>query len=166
MSNAHHHDDKAHDKAFVRTFGMVMAALGSIFAFCIFAASFIVPKSGDPKAEAARVEARIKPVGVVVTSAEELAKLSPPPVKREPMTAEAIFGQGCGGCHNAGLLNAPKISDKAEWSKRLAAAGGFDALAGNAIAGKNQMPARGGNADLSDDEVKATVKLMLQKAGL
>jgi cytochrome c5 len=57
------------------------------------------------------------------------------------------------------------VGDKAAWSARKSAAGGADGLAASAIKGKNSMPARGGNADLSDDEIKATVGLMLQKSG-
>lgn len=165
-SNNSHHDDKAHDQAFFRTFGMVLAALFSIFGFCIFAASLIVPKAGPSEAEVARLEARIKPVANVVTDPAALLKLTAPAVKREPMTAEQVFSQGCGGCHNTGTLGAPKVGDKAEWSKRLAAEGGFDGVVAKAISGKNQMPPRGGNPDLSDDEIKATVKLMLEKTGL
>jgi len=56
------HNDKAQDQAFFKTFGMVLAALFGIFGFCIFAASLIVPKAGPSEKEAARLEARIKPV--------------------------------------------------------------------------------------------------------
>ena len=58
------------------------------------------------------------------------------------------------------------MGDKAEWSKRLGLEGGFDGVVAKAISGKNQMPPRGGNPDLTDDEIKATVKLMLGKSGL
>ncbi|WP_233574756.1 c-type cytochrome [Stagnimonas aquatica] len=165
-SNHSHHDDKAHDQAFFRTFGMVLAALFGIFGFCIFAASLIVPKAGPSEAEAARLEARIKPLATVVTDPAALLKTSAPAVKREPLTADQVFAQACSACHNAGVLGAPKVGDKADWSKRLAAEGGFDGVVAKAISGKNQMPPRGGNPDLTDDEIKITVKLMLEKSGL
>lgn len=160
------HNDSAHDKEFFRTFGMVLAALGGIFAFCIFAASLIVPKAGPSEAEKARLEARIQPVGQVITDPAALLKVSASAVKREPMTADQIYTQVCGACHDSGVLNAPKVGDKAEWAKRSGAAGGLDGLTGYAIKGKNQMPARGGNPDLSDEELKATVKQMLEKSGI
>lgn len=163
-SNHNPKDDSAHDKEFFRTFGMVLAALGGIFAFCIFAASLIVPKTGESEAEKARLEARIKPVASVITDASQLVKVSA--VKREPLTADEVYAQACAACHNAGVLNAPKTGDKADWARRAAAIGGLDGLTASAIKGKNQMPARGGNPDLSDDEIKASVKLMLDKSGV
>lgn len=165
-SNHSHHDDKAHDQAFFRTFGMVLAALFGIFAFCIFAASLIVPKHAPGEAEVARMEARIKPVGQVVTDPEALLKLSAPKVKREPMTADQVVSSACNACHGSGVLNAPKIGDKGEWAKRAGSEGGLDGLTKYAINGKNQMPPRGGNPDLTDDEIKAAVKLMMEKSGV
>ena len=165
-SKPNEHSDHAHDKEFFRTFGMVLAALGGIFAFCIFAAGLIVPKAGPSDAEKARLEARIKPVAQVITDPAMLVKVSASTVKREPLTADEVYAQACAACHNSGVLNAPKTGDKSDWAKRAAAAGGLDGLTTHAIAGKNQMPARGGNPDLSDDEIKATVKLMLGKSGV
>lgn len=165
-SNHSHHDDKAHDQAFFRTFGMVLAALFGIFAFCIFAASLIVPKAGPSEAEVARLEARIKPIGQVVTDPAVLLAAAAPKVKREPFTAEQVVSQACAACHNAGVLGAPKTGDKGDWAKRLSAAGGLEALVGHAINGKNQMPARGGNPDLTDDEIKIAVELMLKQSGI
>lgn len=166
-NSSNHHDDKAHDQAFFRTFGMVLAALGGIFAFCIFAANLIVPKAGPSEAEQARLAERIKPIGQVVTDPAVLAKLAAASqTTHVPQTADQIVGGVCTACHGAGVLGAPKIGDKAEWSRRLAAEGGFDGLSAAAIKGKNQMPPRGGNADLTDDEVKSAVKLILEKAGI
>lgn len=165
-SNHNPHNDKAHDQAFIRTFGMVLAALGGIFAFCIFAAGMIVPKTPPGPDAQARLQARIKPVAEVITDPAALIKVSATAVKREPLTADQVYAQACSACHNAGVLNAPKVGDKGDWDKRAAAAGGLDGLTAHAINGKNQMPARGGNPDLTDAEIKATVKLMLVKTGI
>lgn len=165
-SNHNPQNDSAHDKEFFRTFGMVLGALAAIFAFCIFAASVIVPKHGPSDAEKARLEARIAPVAQVITDPAMLVKVNASTVKREPLTADQVYAQACGACHTAGVLNAPKVGDKADWGKRAAANGGLDGLAAIAIKGINQMPARGGNPDLTDDEIKATVKQMLEKSGV
>ncbi len=165
-SNHNPHDDKAHDQAFVRTFGMVLAALFFIFGFCIFAASLIVPKAGESDAEKARVVERLKPIGQVVTDPAVLVKMAATSAATHvPQTADQIVTGICSACHGAGVLGAPKIGDKGEWAKRSGADGGLAGLTANAIKGKNQMPARGGNPDLSDDEIQSAVKLMLEKSG-
>lgn len=165
-SNPKEHSDSAHDKEFFRTFGMVLAALFGIFAFCIFAAGLIVPEAGPSEAEVARLEARVKPVGQVITDPAALVKVNTSAVKREPLTADQVYTQACAACHNAGVLNAPKTGDKGAWAARASAKGGLDGLTASAIKGINQMPARGGNPDLTDDEIKASVKLMLEKSGV
>lgn len=164
-SNHNPHNDKAQDQAFFKTFGMVLAALFGIFGFCIFAASLIVPEAPPSEAEVARLEARIKPVGQVITDPAALVKVSTA-AARAPLSADEVYAQACAACHNSGVLNAPKTGDKADWARRASAEGGLDGLTASAIKGKNQMPARGGNPDLSDDEIKAAVKQMLEKSGV
>ncbi len=66
-----------------------------------------------------------------------------------------IFETTCVVCHGAGVAGAPKAGDKAAWAPRLKT--GMNALYANALKGKNAMPPKGGNAALSDDEVKAAV---------
>ena len=80
--------------------------------------------------------------------------------------AGQVLANACNACHAAGVLEAPKNGDTAAWSARADAAGGLDGLTASAIAGKNLMPARGGNPDLSDEEIRAAVELMLQEAGI
>lgn len=74
-----------------------------------------------------------------------------------------IFGSVCSLCHAAGVAGAPKPGDKADWGPRIAQ--GTDVLYKHAIEGftgaKGMMPARGGSATLSDDEVKAAVDYMV-----
>lgn len=167
MSSSHKpHDDQSQDQAFFRTFGMVLAALGGIFAFCIFAASLIVPKAPVSAGDLARIESRIKPVASEFTDPAALLLASAPAIKHVTLTGDQLVAQVCSACHVAGVLGAPKIGDKGEWAKRKAAYGSVDGLVASAIKGKNQMPARGGNPDLSDDEIKAAVSLMLSKSGV
>ncbi len=56
--------------------------------------------------------------------------------------------------------------NKDEWAPRIAQ--GKDTLYKHALEGftgeKGMMPARGGNAGLSDEEVKASVDFMVQKS--
>lgn len=71
---------------------------------------------------------------------------------------EAIYQQVCFACHGTGAAGAPKLEAGA-WTERLGK--GNDALVSSAINGIGIMPAKGGRADLSDDEVRATVEWML-----
>src|SRR4030095_12939934 len=102
-----------------------------------------------------RVLARIQPVGRVV-----MAEAAGP---KGMMTGDQVYGQVCKTCHEAGLAGAPKVGDKAAWSKVIAQ--GDKIAFEHAINGFKAMPPRGGNSDLTDDEVKRAVVFMASKAG-
>lgn len=157
-------EHKDHDKVFFATFGAVLAALGAIFFICIVAARLLLPEAGPDPEALVKLEERIRPVGQVVTDPAALVKVAAK-AAREPYTAEQVLEKACNACHVAGVLGAPKEGDKAAWSARASAAGGVDGLAASAMKGKNSMPPRGGNPDLSDEEIKAAVGLMLKKSG-
>lgn len=161
-------DHKDHDKVFFANFGIVMSALFGIFFICILAARLI--DSGDIHQDdavaVARIEERIRPVGVVVTDPAALVKVSAAPAAREPMSGEQVNARLCAGCHGAGVLGAPKTGDKTAWTARLSAAGELDALVASSIKGKNAMPPKGGDASLSDDEVRAAVQYLLKQSGV
>lgn len=72
---------------------------------------------------------------------------------------KAIYEKTCAACHMTGAANAPKAGDKAAWEPRLK--GGIDVLREHAIKGKGAMPPKGGNASLSDAEVKAAVDYLV-----
>ena len=76
---------------------------------------------------------------------------------------KATYDATCAVCHAQGVANAPKAGDKAAWSARLKAAG-KEGLYASAMKGKGAMPAKGGNASLSDDAVKAAVDYLLATA--
>ncbi len=125
-----------------------------------FFASFGAKNENDAQA----ISERLKPIEVVsvvgapaggAEAAKEEAKAAAGPVN-----GGAVVAATCQACHGTGLLNSPKIGDKDAWNARLEAAGGVDGLVKSAIAGKGAMPARGGNAALSDEEVKAAIEYM------
>lgn len=94
-----------------------------------------------------------------------------PPSAQAPNFADPALQQGrstwmqtCRNCHLLGVAGAPAIDDQAAWAPRVAR--GIDRLQANAIAGIKRgeawtMPPRGGNAALSDDEVRRAVRYML-----
>jgi len=61
------------------------------------------------------------------------------------------------------MNGAPKFASKVAWAPRIAQ--GRDKLYENAIKGLRGMPARGGNPNLTDEEVKAAVDYMVKVAG-
>jgi cytochrome c5 len=71
--------------------------------------------------------------------------------------------QYCAACHMTGAAGAPKIGDKAAWAKRIGA--GLDQMLKTAVAGKGAMPARGGAADLSDQELAGAIVHMANQSG-
>jgi len=75
----------------------------------------------------------------------------------------SVYQNSCGTCHGAGIMGAPKYGSKDDWAPRLAQ--GVAKLEEHAIKGfrgkKGFMPAKGGNAGLSDEQVKAAVAHML-----
>jgi cytochrome c5 len=82
---------------------------------------------------------------------------------------EKVFVSSCKWCHETGKPqnDAPQLGEQAEWKDR--AGKGRADLYQSAIEGFSgyyAMPARGGNAALSDDEVKAAVDFMLRRAGV
>ncbi len=81
----------------------------------------------------------------------------------ENVLGKSTYGKTCAMCHAAGVAGAPKPGDKADWGPRIAQ--GNETLYKHALEGftgaKGMMPARGGGASLSDEEVKAAVDHMV-----
>ena len=106
-----------------------------------------------------KIIARIQAVGNVV--------LAEPSGPKGVQSGEQVYGQVCKTCHETGLAGAPKFGDKAAWSARIAQ--GEATMFQHAIAGfqgkAGMMPAKGGNADLTDDEIRRAVAFMANKAG-
>ncbi|MEL6710612.1 MAG: c-type cytochrome [Pseudomonadota bacterium] len=151
------------DAAFLRMF---LVILGALIAFTIGILMVAHTVSAELRANhpdaaraTAKVEARIAPVAQVKVAGQEPA--APPMVVK---TGAEIVAQACNSCHISGILGAPKIGDQAAWEVRLAQ--GIDSVYLNAINGKGGMPARGGAADLTDEDVRAAVRDMLANSGL
>jgi cytochrome c5 len=76
-------------------------------------------------------------------------------------TGEQIVRARCAKCHETGEGGAPKIGDKAAWIPRVKQ--GLDGVVRSAINGHGAMPARGGQADLTDSEMRSAVVYMFNK---
>ena len=106
------------------------------------------------KPDAAVVD-RIKPVGEVT-----VVDANAPKVEKG---GEEIFNAVCTTCHTPGALGAPKYGNKGDWGPRIAQ--GYQTLIKHAIEGIRQMPARGGDGELSDTEMARAVAYMANAAG-
>src|SRR5699024_256139 len=88
---------------------------------------------------------RTDPVYRVVTDASALQKVAANGGAAQAgpaMSGEEVFKAVCHTCHVPGLLGAPKVTDTAEWKKRLAEQG-IDKLHDSAIHGLGKMPPKG-----------------------
>ena len=127
---------------------------------------------GDPAMSDAAVAKRVAPAAKLAVDPNAPAPAAAPtastPVaaKAEPAAhdGKAAYDATCSVCHAAGVAGAPKAGDKAAWSARLKAAKGKAGLYASSLKGKGAMPAKGGNASLSDDAVKAAVDYLLATA--
>ena len=108
------------------------------------------------------VEENVQPVAEVKV-AENNAVTDNNSEENSLISGEKISQVNCILCHGAGVMGAPKIGDAAQWEARIAQ--GKDKLIDHAIKGINMMPAKGGNAALSDEEVAAAVIWMANQSG-
>lgn len=115
------------------------------------------PASMEPEA----VQERIGPVAEVTVG--EPPAVEAPPVEADTGSAggvgEQIVSSVCASCHAAGLMQSPKLGSADDWAPRIEK--GIETLYDHAINGFNMMPAKGGRADLSDEDVKAAVDHMV-----
>ncbi len=76
---------------------------------------------------------------------------------------KSVYDKACVVCHSTGVGGAPKVGDQAAWTDRIAQ--GEGTLSDHAIQGfqgkTGMMPPKGGQAGLSDEEVKAAVSYMI-----
>jgi cytochrome c5 len=80
------------------------------------------------------------------------------PAADVPTTGEQAFTKVCSACHATGINGAPKIGDHAAWGPRIAQ--GKDTLYKDAIAGKGNMPPKGGT-NWPDATIRMTVDYMV-----
>ncbi len=73
-------------------------------------------------------------------------------------TGEQVVKGQCVKCHQNGVNGAPRIGDRQAWLPRMKH--GVDYLVRSAVHGHGGMPSRGGEADLTDSELKSAILYM------
>lgn len=106
------------------------------------------------------------PASVKITSEPAIVTLQAEEQVAEVVQAaeggEKIYQQACKLCHDAGVAGSPMLGDKAAWAARMEQ--GRDKLVSNAILGIGVMPPKGGQSQLSNEEVTSAVDYLIQKA--
>ena len=159
------------DREFWKFFSGLIGALVALTVVLFILANVVGAKAKKAEvatANAKSVAERIKPVGeLTVVSSNSVMNALIPAAHAAPADAgKATYDASCGVCHGAGVAGAPKLGDKADWSARVAQ--GNAKLYEHSLKGfqgkKGFMPAKGGNAALKDDAVKAAVDYMVSKS--
>lgn len=142
---------------FLVIFGIVLVILSNMRDI---GKNVTAPESMEPEV----VEDRIKPVAEVEVG--EPPQVVAPAVEADTDSTggagQNIVTTVCAACHGAGLMGSPKLGNADDWAPRIDK--GIDTLHDHAINGFNMMPARGGNPNLTDEEVMAAVDYMVSQA--
>ncbi len=167
------------DQKFFDMYSLVIGVLAA-FALAIFVLAMKMSDltqgvyTRDAAEFQAAVEERIRPVGQVYLPGEEQAAAAPtvetlpePDPVATAMTGPQVYNAACNACHGNGVGGAPITGDVAEWEPRIAQ--GIDVLNDHAINGFDgdaitPMLAKGGRADLSDQEVIDAVAYMVEES--
>jgi cytochrome c5 len=171
-----HQSNAEQDAVFVRNFAVILGLLTVIGVAVYVLASWVNSDFRATQESSAAIAERLAPVGSVNSSGAVATVASTAPAVAEAAGAgaapvasspgEATYNKVCFACHAQGIAGAPKLGDADAWGPRIAQ--GVDTLHQHAIAGfqgkAGMMPAKGGSADLADEDVKAAVDFMVKAA--
>ena len=144
---------------------LVAAAAGSVAL-----SAMAVDLTEEQRAEIAK---RLEPVGSVCLQGDSScvkqaggagAAAGGDAMASATVDGEAVYNEACMACHTTGAGGAPMLGNVDQWAPRIAK--GIDALhtSGlNGVAGTAMM-AKGGRADLSDEQVVAAVDYMVENS--
>jgi cytochrome c5 len=167
-----------HDLVFLKRFSLIIAALFGLMVVLILIGLYLNSRKAhepNPIAEARTIE-RIRPLagvyagetGAAAAAAAAQAAAAAAAAGGAPyggtLDGAVIYQNLCSACHANGAGGAPAPT-AAAWAPRIAQ--GRDTLLKHAIEGfqgaAGIMPARGGNARLTDEQVTASVDYMIEK---
>lgn len=158
------------DSVFVRNISIVITILVVFTITIAFLARDVGTQQPEDKnpSRATTIEERIKPVadvyeGEAGAAAIEQAAASAGTEKKVAfdgsLDGEMIYKNVCAACHATGAAGAPQVGTPAMAER---AQKGMDELMHSALNGLNAMPPRGGRADLSDEQIRATIEYMIK----
>jgi cytochrome c5 len=157
------------DTQFFNSFSLVLGILIFV-AIVLFAAARILGEETqianemqDPM-HVKEVEHNVEPFAHEAIAGQDnsaLAALAAPKADAAadvPTSGEQAYTKVCSACHGTGVNGAPKVGDHAAWGPRIAQ--GKDTLYAHALAGKGNMPAKGGTT-WPDATVRMAVDYMV-----
>ncbi len=111
-----------------------------------------------------QIRERIAPMGKVCLQGEDCgsAAAAPAAASSGPRAGGDVYDAACMACHTTGAAGAPVIGDAGAWAPRIEK--GLETLIDHAINGFQAMPAKGGCANCSDEEVEAAVHHMVDNS--
>lgn len=135
-------------------------------------------KGGNPNVTEEGIRAAIRfMAGEAINAVEKTVKsetshVQPPKTSKKtaatvpaPQTSgdagKSVVDRVCKGCHEVGVLNAPKIGVVKDWEARLKK--GEAALVDSAEKGIGSMPPKGGDASLSRETLLAAIRYMMRE---
>ncbi|WP_154223935.1 c-type cytochrome [Marinicella rhabdoformis] len=154
------------DSIFFRNFSILLAVLILLTIILAVGASMFqdnLVENLKDRADRSGIQADIKPAASVNTDPNAVVEVAVAQVAPfdGSTDGEMIYNNVCAACHGTGAGGAPKL-EAAAWAGRLDK--GSDAVLANAINGytgdAGMMPAKGGRADLTDEQVQAAVEFM------
>ncbi len=107
---------------------------------------------------------RLAPVGQLCLQGQDCGSAAAPAETASnggsDVDGAGIYNRVCMACHETGAAGAPIRGDEAAWAERTEQ--GFATLLEHSINGIGAMPARGGNPNLSDEEMEASTAYLLE----
>jgi cytochrome c5 len=163
-------NNESSDTQFFNSFSVV---LGILILFAIILFGVARSMGADTQGEAVLLEPlhlkdvrdNIAPFAHVAVAGKDnsaLAVAATPagagPAADVPTSGDQAYTKVCSACHATGINGAPKIGDHAAWGPRIAQ--GKETLYKDAIAGKGNMPPKGGT-NWPDATIRMTVDYMV-----
>ena len=158
------------DRVFFYNYSIVIGLLAvMIIIFLVLAFYLGVDEDAIALKQSTKVSANTAPVGMVnvldeTTEEMELVAVAAAVNGEAVDMGQRVYQGLCISCHN-GLPGIPKVGDMAVWESRIAQ--GMALMYERAIKGFTSeggiiaMPPKGGNINLTDEEVKAAVDFMV-----
>ncbi|CAM4462480.1 MAG: hypothetical protein LEGION0398_MBIBDBAK_00090 [Legionellaceae bacterium] len=105
---------------------------------------------------------RLEPFGKIAILGQKQNNVSIRIKNKNTRSGKIIYETICSDCHATGEVHSPKFGKQKDWESRYKL--GYENLYRHAINGFHFMPPRGTCDTCSDEEIKATVKYIIENS--